>query len=394
MIRAADFYHARRGLSTRLSLAWALAWLLSMPDDAIAQTRSLATQPNAIRLADRPACAACRLLVRHIATLGTDSLDGYLSDNPLWASMDQHGVIYVGLQPPGGPLLSFDTTGRFLGRIGGRGRGPGEFQLPVSAVPASSGRLLIWDFSGAQLTVLDSARRFQYRVYQPYSPVGAFADGRQLVSAPMTGSDGHWYTLHIYDDSGKRVDSFGRAARGYAEPERWRLVRRASIGPRGTIWAADADRYVVNEWSMEGQELRTFFRSVVWMPPVEVRSAGVFGERPNAHVVALVEDESRRLWVFSRVPATDWQSALGPATVSRGRASFPRRDQGRLFDTMVDVIDLGSDRLIVSERVAGNVRFVLSPDPIVVRYREKEDGTPLLDVLRISMQATDPGRNP
>ena len=62
-----------------------------------------------------------------------------------------------------------------------------------------------------------------------------------------------------------------------------------------------------------------------------------------------------------------------------------QRDQGRLYDTMVDVIDLRTGRLLVSTRHAGHIRFVLKPG-VVARYREDSIGTPLLDILRIGLR--------
>jgi hypothetical protein len=351
-----------------------------------AATGAMFAQTDTVRLPERASCIACRLKIEIMATLGTDSVDGYLTDYPLWASMDHRGVIYVALQPPGGLLLTFDTTGRFLGRIGRKGRGPGEFQFPVSAVPASRGELLVWDFIGSFLTVLDSSRRYASRVHQPYSPVAVLADGSRLVIAPMMDRDRRWYPLHIYDERGRRVKSFGAVTGEFSETERWRLIRSASVGRRGTIWSAFVDSYVIEEWSDEGQKLRTFVRSVPWMPAVVARSDGAFGQVPNARIVALVEDESERLWVFSRVPSSEWRTALGPPRVAGGRTSFPQRDQGRLLDSMVDVIDLRSNRLLFTTRVNGNIRFVLSSEPTLAQYREDDDGTPLLDVLRISLQ--------
>jgi hypothetical protein len=325
------------------------------------------------------------MAIELIATLGDDSISGYLTDYPLWASMDRQSRIYVGLQPPGGLLLTFDTSGQFLGHVGRRGRGPGEFVFPVSAVQTTRGEILIWDFDAAIVTTLDSGHHFIGRIHQPYAPIAVLPGGQRLVVAPMEDTAGIGYPLHLYNDSGQRVASLGATGERFEDPERWRLRRAASVSPRGTIWAGHVDRFRIDEWGADGEKLRTFTRTASWMPEVTFRSAGVFGDRPTAHIEATAEDADGLLWVLSGVPSEDWRDALGPPESERGRTGYPKRDQGRLYDTMVDVIDLRTGQLLLSSRHGGHIRFVLKPG-IVARYREDSVGTPLLDILRLGLR--------
>lgn len=337
-------------------------------------------------LPQRPSCEGCSLRIRVVATLGRDSTDGYLTNYPMWTAMDGRGRLFVTLQPPGDLVLMFDTTGRFLGRVGRKGRGPGEFLFPTMVLARPTGALVIWDFNAAQLTWLDPMHRFLRRVYQANPPVGILPDGRQLVVAAMRDRDRVGYPLHFYDDSGRPVASFGESGQYYDERERWRWSRTAMVGPRGTVWAAHQDRYRVEEWSSVPEQLRVFERTVPWMPPVNARSDGVHGDRPTAGIIGVSEDAQQRLWVFSRVASEQWREALGPPSISsRGRTSYPNRDQGRLFDTVVDVIELSSGRLLVSTRVRMHIRFTLRPG-WVAAYREDAQGVPLLDIVELTVE--------
>ena len=347
---------------------------------------ALRSQPS-VHLPASGSCAQCRVAFQRVTTLGTATDDGYLTANPLWAAMDRVGRIYVGLQPPGDLLLVFYTSGRFTGRVGRKGTGPAEFTFPVIALPKANGHLLVWDFQLGMLTTLDSRHRYVRQFHQAHPPAAILADGRQLVVASTQDREGVGYPLHIYDDHGQRVTSFGSVGR-FASSESWRLMRTVAVGPSGRIWSANQDEYRIEEWTPDLSRGRTFTRSVPWMPRVETRSDGVTGERPNAFIIALSEDDNGRLWVFSRVPSENWKEALGTPRQRPGRpATYPNRDRGQLFDTMVDIIDLRSNVLLISQRLRSHVRFMLRKD-LVASYREDANATPLLDISRVQLNTS------
>lgn len=358
--------------------SWNLIWIAALqgPVNGLAAQR--------LQTLDRPTCGTCRVDTTRLTTLGADSLDGFLTSYPLWVSMDQQSRIYVGLQPPGDLLLTFDTTGRFLGRVGRKGTGPAEFTFPVAAISRSNGDLLVWDFRQSTLTTLDRQFRHLRRVHQPSPPVALLPDGHQLVVAARADRQGVGYPLHIYDDSGRRVNSFGAVGR-YDASEEWRLMRTVTVDRDGSIWSASQDEYRIEQWTSQLEHARTLARTVPWMPRVTVRSDGVTGVEPNAMIVALSVDRERRLWVYSRVAAERWREALGTPVLRPGRPNaYPRRDRGRLYDTMVDVIDLNSGSLLVSNRLRMHVRFVLRSD-LVASYREDANAIPLLDIVRVRL---------
>ncbi len=319
-----------------------------------------------------------------MGTLGTDTLDGYLTNYPIWAAMDGEGRVYVTLQPPGDLVLAFDSLGKFLGRVGKKGQGPGEFAFPVLVLPRADNSLLIYDFNGSKLSTLTRDWKFVSMVRQTAAPLGVLADGRRLVNNPAIDRDLVGYPLHLVDSTGKTVASFGADSGRFEQADRWKLTRTVSVGLRGTIWSAYFDRYRIDEWSPDLDRLRVFRRAVSWMPIVAALSDGGLGERPSARVVALREDELHRLWIFSRVPSEEWRAALGPPVAAGRRTTYPQLDEGRLFDTMIDVIDLRTNHLLVTQRVREHIRFSLDTRH-VASYREDEKGTPLLVLWRVSL---------
>jgi hypothetical protein len=89
------------------------------------------------------------------------------------------------------------------------------------------------------------------------------------------------------------------------------------------------------------------------------------------------------------VAASDWQAALGEPIRMPGRPTvYPNKevDLGRLYDSMIEVIDVRTNRLLVSQRVAGYIMFAIG-DGLFARYRQDDEGNPFIDVLRIELTA-------
>lgn len=82
----------------------------------------------------------------------------------------------------------FGADGKHLASIGGRGSGPGEFQVPTW-VGAHADSILVWDAALERLTVLDAAGRAAPTAQFPSaggafpSVIGAFGDGSLLLAS-------------------------------------------------------------------------------------------------------------------------------------------------------------------------------------------------------------------
>ena len=66
-------------------------------------------------------------------------------------------------------------------------------------------------------------------------------------------------------------------------------------------------------------------------------------------------------------------------------------DEGRLYRSVVEVVDIETGQLIASARVPGLV-VTLLPDQHVVTYREDEAGVPFVDVFRMTLSGLAGGQ--
>lgn len=123
-----------------------------------------------------------------IGVLFGDSLRefGSLAD----VEFDHFGNILV-LDAMKGRITVFGPSLEFAGFIGRHGSGPGEYQYPNSFGQTADGRILVSDFSGSSLTILDQDHNFIDRL-----------DGFPLVPPmyPVAGPDGSYYAGNMSMD--------------------------------------------------------------------------------------------------------------------------------------------------------------------------------------------------
>lgn len=171
----------------------------------------------------------------------------------------------------------FSASGEYLGRIGGSGRGPGEFIAPVAmgwdaqdrlwvATAFRAGRYTVFDDRGQLIKTMPrpipSSTRLQHRLV--FLEDGSLIDERSGGAVSLD--------LVVMDTTGVVV----REPPGFAHPElpveiRSRLVgrnekfgRALQYSPRlvwdvaedGTVWFARSDEYRLIQRTLEGDTLR------------------------------------------------------------------------------------------------------------------------------------------
>jgi hypothetical protein len=91
-----------------------------------------------------PSCAGCSFDVAKIATLGsrTDAEIPQRVPEILRDSRGFHYLVFHGWVNK--PILRYDSTGRFLGKLGAFGQGPGEYEMTFAAFFGAADSLYVW----------------------------------------------------------------------------------------------------------------------------------------------------------------------------------------------------------------------------------------------------------
>lgn len=125
------------------------------------------------------------------------------------AALDRAGRIIVA-DDQSHRVVVFARDGRYVGTLGRRGRGPGEFESPWRVATDANDSIFVWDMAQARISVFGRDLRFA-RAFgvAPHWVIGSLRflpDGRLLVAAYGRGERG---TLHVLSRTGRVQRTFG-----------------------------------------------------------------------------------------------------------------------------------------------------------------------------------------
>jgi hypothetical protein len=193
-----------------------------------------------------PGCASCSLEVGDPVRVG-NSADRFIPRRVPDVLRDGRGTIYLtfdgwSIQP----VLQYDSTGRFLRRIGRSGSGPGEYNM-TSAAFVGRGDSLYLVSSERALIVYAPDGSFKRTVRIPgITPFGVQADGTVLGSRIWMRGEAEAFVYRV-DTTGSLRDSFpvfsppiGYSSEVTSGTEKrmvaWRHESFPVYGADGSIW--------------------------------------------------------------------------------------------------------------------------------------------------------------
>ena len=140
-------------------------------------------------------------------------------------------------------VLKFDKDGTFIKTWGGKGRGPGQFDLPHSLVFDAQGLLYIADRNNARIQVFDADGTYIRESKHPGTPCGLFMAVDQTLWLAH-GHTGQIMTLDLLGNvtgvmpgggNGKTVGKYGEA-------------HYIAISPGGEVFVADTLNWRVQKY--------------------------------------------------------------------------------------------------------------------------------------------------
>ncbi len=316
------------------------------------------------RISDDPACSRCRIVLAPVVTVGR-AADAYAIPGMSYIAVDSRGRSYVASPRGAEGVAMFGGDGAFQRYIGRAGHGPGELEGVTSLVVDSGDSLFVMDFDAVVLFSPAASLVREYR--RPPGSRGLFftslGDGRIVMGNYAHSTP----ALLLVDAQSNLVRSFGRTlTRSSYDPDRLQFA--LARGNNGDIIAAQMNnQYVIDIWDTTGVLRRRLERQAGWFPPwsrqATPRREGDPAPRPMPHISHVFVDSHNRLWSSGLVAERRW----------RPLATIPEvRDLRRQYDTIIEVIDLSSDRLILSQRF--DEALFLLDGGLLASMSEDEDG--------------------
>jgi hypothetical protein len=337
---------------------------------------------------DAVTCGTCRVELQPIATLKDDPDRGVAFTDVAVITRSRNGNFFVTATADPYKVVEYEPSGARILRVHGRsGRGPGE--VLAAGPPVFLGDTLVVADPRQQRFLLqtrDGAAIHTVAIPGRFAAYLGLPDGQFLVNAIMQHPSALGYPLHVVSRSGDLVRSFG-ADRASYRPEVPALhTRKLAAAPAGRFWSAGISTFEVDLYDAAGERHASFSRVGSLFQSWE-RTPGEPREvRPTVSLLGLWQ-QGNHLWITYLTPDANWRATRPPSARRREPALPPPtpEEANRIWDTVVEVIDLDSRRVLTRARFDAVMRPTYEGG-LLWRYEEDAEGLPTLRVLRPVLQ--------
>lgn len=333
-------------------------------------------------------CRGCDVVVTPSVRLGSVDGPGMIEHIETRAVRDSRGRFILKANYPSS-LSVFAPDGRYLRDIGGAGGGPGEFRAigSVSLLPGDT--LVVFDWESSRFSLYSADYEYLTSGPLPLTPELsslALPSGRFVFNTTLFSPNEIGQPLHLVDRNGVRERSFGSAS-GVYRPDIPFLMSRAIAPSRsGLLWSALRTEYRIDLLDPATGELKRIVRrEIPWFPP-GLRPEPRGGEaslEPKPFIFDVREDRSGRLWVLIAVADSDWRSAVRPPSANERHGTVI--DEQRYRDTVIEVLDPDSGRLLASVRLPHHMKQFVSED-LIGTVLEDANGTPRFQTWQVRLR--------
>jgi hypothetical protein len=342
----------------------------------------------------KPACADCTVRFTRTADVTRDYIARVFGAASL--TMDSRDRYYV--SHLGHHIAIFDSAGKHLKDVGREGRGPGEYRMVHQIIISPEDSLHVFGMPrGHDVMTPD----YQIVRSHPFIPATSrltqffFSGGTWMVRADLKRDQpGFGQPLHTLTANDSIVRSFGKDST-------YRSGYIAAFGGsrRGGVWIGEPSRYRLSLWDTTGTRLLTVIRRPDWFKgrvanvSDSMRAIGKFRDMDEEPIVASVlasfEDSAGRLWVFSLVPELNWKAGPPRPVDPRFGQRVPLINDcaavHNFIDTMVEVLDLKTGRLITSTRLPFMMDGVLGKNRVFLRQGDSA-GSCFFQVYQLTLE--------
>ncbi|HEX9563622.1 MAG TPA: hypothetical protein VF981_06615 [Gemmatimonadaceae bacterium] len=328
----------------------------------------------------------CRIVLQKLAQLGrAEDTIAILGSSTV--ARDSRGRFYVGGILPYAGVAVFDSAGRHLATMGRAGNGPGELSRVRYVRTIAGDTLLVHD--DHRMTVFDPTGAYLRAALLPagprafrFTPLG---DGQVVLN--------NYFPTHaafvLLGRNHEVVREFGKSVGGDRFGSDELQFRVADVGGGRFAAVQQYHRFLVQIWDTNGRLVREFNRSPPWFPRYtrEQRRPLGFASRYPVVMGAWGDIDQRHLWLVASVPDPSWKEpACNPLPgAPRGEGSrcapIPMSAQQRAWDTIVEVLDLDTGRVLVSQRFDEDLTGFMEGG-LLYALRENDDGLMVIDVWR------------
>jgi hypothetical protein len=283
-----------------------------------------------------------------------------------------------------GRIRVFDSTGRLVASVGGRGRGPGEFPSIFIAAVGENDSIYVLDVMKRRTVLAPGSYKYvrtEPALWIPQLPV-YLGEGKFLLglNQPMKLDDGQMYQnglgllprdgvrkLRRFGFPAKTIDQLGM---NYIVSTRARPCRSKD----GMIWSPYSAHYDIEKWTQSGKLATTLHAKRGWFREV------VHKPDPQNRIVSCSVDGSGLLWLLILIP----RAGIDGDTLVDGRGIMRRTEMDALYRTRIEVIDPRRGAIVASQLFDWVFMEFLDGTRV---YQQTEDGAgePIILVSQLEL---------
>jgi hypothetical protein len=345
-----------RGMICRRTSVWSIGVALNALT-ALSYSAHAQARPKPVRIPDTPTCPGCSVTLRQIAILGAQEGPGELDGPPVAIREDRQGRFWVipGWQDP--PRI-YSAKGEYLATIGRKGEGPGEYMGASTIVPLPGDSMLIVDDLLWRATVLGPDNKpHRSLIVTPGSHIEFVLKWPASVMArgwvPSRTQQG--FPLHHVSLAGREMkflQSFSPDTAKWARQfDLWSRVQ--PFEERGGFWSVNTFRYRFTQWSPDRTMLADYERVAEWFPKSDRRTgAGGPEVPPMPQLIRVMPTAGNRVWAIANAPSANWRQAWPIVPPGLSEIDYRKVAHEKLYDSVVEEIDLTSARVISRTRMS------------------------------------------
>ncbi len=155
----------------------------------------------------------------------------------------------------------FSPQGRYLGRLGGPGQGPGEYSSPLSLAVGIAGELFVNDYFSMKIIVFDRDYRYLReikRVRGQYLHINARNDLFMYEGMISAVPRGVFDTIKRIDAQGRITGSFAPIPESVLKTRFGKLADGMDIDRRGLVYEMNPLLYQVRIYADDGRPIGSF----------------------------------------------------------------------------------------------------------------------------------------
>jgi hypothetical protein len=359
---------------------------------------------TAMKIESEITCATCSIAVDSVVTL----LGAFFTGPATGIVRDSEGAFYL-LDNGDNLLKKYGSDGKFVRQIGRLGAGPGEYELVSNTLAGPDGTIQLVDAGLARVSTFSADGK---SIGSVRTPVVAMSNGLQAVrlpgdrilvnsrprpsalanpNAPANSKAGPAveHVLYTVDRQGVATPLPGEAPRSdFAQW--WRHLRLLWTRPSGEILIADPYEFTIDVYGADLSRKSSYRRVADWIPskaPQVEPADGTFDQPFAPRLMAMWEDGSGVLWLYTVVPHKSWKP--GPplaASANIKREEFRRLGSRPRIETIIEAIDLERGQVIARRRIDGPLGLAFGSGYISKSLDSGSSSEPSVQISRITLR--------